>query len=213
MAEIRFDLEDIMGRESMFRRYFMNTIEGFKNAALVGTARADGHTNLAVFNSIVHIGASPPLIGFIHRPVTVPKQTFTNIQATGSYTINLISKDMTEQAHQTSARYAPDVSEFTATGLTPVYGEKIRAPYVAESPVRFGLQLEEILPIRANGTFLVIGKVAELYLPEELIEEDGFVELSEAGLVACAGLDAYYEPVPLARYEYAKPDLPVRKKA
>ncbi|MCA6073704.1 flavin reductase family protein [Fulvivirga sedimenti] len=199
-----FDLKAILDMDDMFRRYFMNTAEGFKNAALLGTANSDGLTNLAIFNSVVHIGASPPLIGFIHRPVTVPKQTFTNIQQTGSFTINLITKGIYKKAHQTSARYAPDISEFEATDLQAEFGRKVKAPYVAESPVRFGMSLEEIIPIRSNGTYLVIGKVQEMFIRKDLIADDGNVELHKADIIAVSGLDNYYLPELIERLPYAK---------
>lgn len=211
MQEKRFLLDDILGFDSRYRRNFMNSIEGFKNAVLIGTCDNDGITNVAIFNSVVHIGATPPLIGFIHRPVTVPKQTFTNIQSQGSFTLNLIPQEIYEKAHQTSARYGPKESEFEHTGLTPEFSNIIHAPYVKESPVRMGLSLEEIVPIRSNGTFLVIGRVEELFVPENAIEKDGFVELSMSNIIACAGLDSYYLPQPLGRLAYAKRDMPVRK--
>ena len=200
----QFNYNDIMGMDGMFRRYLMNTAEGYKNAGLIGTIDDNGNTNLALFNSIVHIGASPPLIGFIHRPLTVPKQTFTNIQLNRSFTINLITSRFYEKAHHTSARYAPGISEFSASGLTPVFG-KVKAPYVDESPVRFGMSLEELIPIRSNNTYLVIGKVEEMFIREDLVEEDGNVLLHRAEIVAVSGLDNYYLPQPLGRLPYAKP--------
>ena len=202
----KYDLDDIMNMDGMFRRYLMNTSEGFKNAALIGTINENDQPNLAIFNSVVHIGATPPLIGFIHRPVTVPKQTFTNIQITGSFTINLITRQMYRQAHHTSARYAPGVSEFSKSGLQMSFG-KIKAPYVAESPVRFGMSLEEIIPIPSNGTYLVIGRVKEMFIREDLIESDGNVALHNAEIVAVSGLDNYYLPELLERLPYAKPSV------
>ncbi len=199
-----YSLNDILNMESMFRRYFINTAEGYKNAALIGTVNQKGQTNLAIFNSIVHIGATPPLIGFIHRPVTVPKQTFTNIQQTGSFTINLITAEFYKQAHQTSARYAPGVSEYDATGLTIESGKETRAPFVKESPVKFGLSLEEIIPVRSNNTYLVIGKVQEMFIRPDLICTDGNIELHKADIMAVSGLDNYYSPAFVERRPYAR---------
>ena len=208
-----FTLQDILHFESRFRRYFMNTVEGYKNLALIGTRDQSGNNNLALFNSIVHIGATPPLIGFVHRPVTVPKQTFTNIQSSEIYTINLVHKGIVEAAHQTSARYEPGESEFAATGLTPEFSDHLAAPYVKESKIRFGMALREIIPIRSNGTYLVIGQVEELFLPEEIIADDGFTDLAAADTVACAGLDSYYLPALIGRYEYARAGEAIRKKS
>ncbi|MEJ2004847.1 MAG: flavin reductase family protein [Cyclobacteriaceae bacterium] len=200
----RYTLDDILDLEGMFRRYLMNTAEGFKNAALIGTIDGQNRTNLAIFNSVVHIGATPPLIGFVHRPVTVPKQTFTNIQQNRSFTINLITDQFYKEAHHTSARYQPGDSEFEASGLTEEFGS-VKAPYVKQSPVKFGLTLEETIPIRSNNTYLVIGKVNEMFIREDLITPDGNVELHKASIVAVSGLDNYYLPQLLERLPYAKP--------
>ncbi|HBF47730.1 MAG TPA: flavin oxidoreductase, partial [Shewanella frigidimarina] len=47
---------------------------------------------------------------------SVPRHTFENIMQTGLYTINHVNQSIYEQAHQTSARYDKDESEFEATG-------------------------------------------------------------------------------------------------
>lgn len=80
-----------------------------------------GQTNLAIFNSLVHIGANPPLIGFVVRPDSAERHTLNNILETGFYTINHINENIYKQAHQTSARYPEEISEFAATGLNEQY--------------------------------------------------------------------------------------------
>ncbi|MEL7044790.1 MAG: flavin reductase, partial [Pseudomonadota bacterium] len=90
----------------------VNSLSGFKTAALVGTRSRDGQTNLAIMNSTTHIGARPPLLGLIFRPDTVARHTLENIRATGVYTISHVPEARIEAAHQTSARYSRDCSEF-----------------------------------------------------------------------------------------------------
>ncbi|MCJ8275234.1 MAG: flavin reductase family protein, partial [Bdellovibrionales bacterium] len=46
----------------------VNSLSGFKSANLVGTQSKDGQTNLAMFSSFFHLGANPPLMGFVLRP-------------------------------------------------------------------------------------------------------------------------------------------------
>jgi flavin reductase (DIM6/NTAB) family NADH-FMN oxidoreductase RutF len=117
----------------------------------------------------------------------------------------LITSDFYEKAHQTSARYKPSVSEFEAVGLSEEWGA-VDAPYVGESPLRFGLQLEEIIPVRSNNTYLIIGKVKEMFIRKDLIENDGNVALHKANIMAVSGLDNYYLPQLMNRLPYAKPD-------
>ncbi len=201
----RLALDDILAMERFYRRNLMNMISGFKSCALIGTISHRKVPNVGVFNSIVHISATPPLLGFIMRPLTVPRQTYHNIRARGHFTVNLVGADFYERAHQTSAKYEEGVSEFEACGLSPEYSEAHPAPYVAESPVKLGLEFAEEHHIQANGAIFIVGKVVEVLVEEELITEDGHLKLEEADLVAVAGLDTYYQPEKLAQLPYARP--------
>lgn len=199
-----FSRNEILNMEPMFRRNFINSVEGIKSLVLIGTQNAAGVANVAPFNSLVHIGATPPQIGFIHRPATVPKQTFTNIQIQQAFTINLVTVEQIEAAHQSSARYAPEDSEFDKTGLTAEYARFGPVPYVKESPVKFGLSLAEIVPIRSSGGFLIIGNVEEIHFPEELLSKDGHISYEESALAAVVGLDSYYKTSLVAKLPYAR---------
>ena len=151
------------------------------------------------------MGADPALIGFVNRPLAAAPDTIANIQATGVYTINHIQEAFYQKAHQTSAKYPAEINEFTAVGLTEQYREGIQAPFVQESKIQYSLSLKEIIPIRWNNTFFVIGAVEQVFLDEALIDEDGFIDLHTAGSLASCGLDAYYTVSPLDRLAYAKP--------
>ena len=93
--------------EERFRVFFVNALSGFKSANLVGTTSRDGHDNLAMFSSVVHLGANPPLLGMVSRPHSVRRDTLENIRATGYYTINHVHQSFFESAHQAAARYEP----------------------------------------------------------------------------------------------------------
>jgi flavin reductase (DIM6/NTAB) family NADH-FMN oxidoreductase RutF len=197
--------------ERFYRANFINSLTGFKSASLIGTVNKQGQTNLAIFSSIVHLGSDPALIGFVNRPVQAAPHTLANIQATGNYTINHIHPSILEQAHQTSAKYPEEVSEFDALGLTPEFSVASPAPFVRESKVKYALTLEEIIPIKVNNTFLVIGRLQHVQLDESILLPDGFLQLDRAGSVSSNGIDAYYTTQLIDRYEYAKPNEKPRK--
>lgn len=75
-----FTFDEIMRLPSRYRANLINKVSGFKPANLIGTKSKSGQTNLAVFNSVVHIGANPPYLGFILRPTTVERHTYENIK-------------------------------------------------------------------------------------------------------------------------------------
>lgn len=198
--------------EHRYKVMFFNSIVGHKNVCLLGTKDFENRTNLAIFNSLLHIGSNPPLLGIIFRPDSVERHTFENILETKSYTINLITEADLAAAHQTSARYEREISEFDAAGLTAVYQDSFFAPFVSSSPVSFGMKLREHIPIALNGTHLIIGEVQLINYPVEIVEHDGFADITKAGIAGCIGLDAYTKGSVVQRYEYAKSDKPLRVK-
>ncbi len=192
--------------DQRFRTQLINSMPGVKALNLVGTRDADGQENLAVFNSIFHVGANPPYLGMVVRPDSVDRHTWQNIQATGSYTLNAVGADFYAKAHQTSARYDKQTSEFDAVGLNPEYRDGVIAPFVAESAIKIGLELQEFQSVECNGTLVVIGKVVYVEINQALITEDGSVDLVKAQSVGSIGLDGYVDLSWIDRLSYAKPD-------
>jgi len=201
-----FTVEHIMALEKQVRVHLVNSLGGFKSIALVGTADKFGKENLAIFSSVFHIGANPPLIGLIFRPSPPERDTMRNIIETGYYTINHINEKIYKKAHQTSARYDADVSEFEATGLKNEYKNNFFAPFVAESNVQLAIEFREKIDISINNTSLLIGEIVELYVPEDCVQDDGFIDLEKANTITCSGLDSYHKTTQLDRLSYAKPD-------
>ena len=192
--------------DQRFRTQLINSMPGVKALNLVGTRDAEGRENLAIFNSIFHVGANPPYLGMVIRPDSVDRHTWQNIQATGSYTLNAVGADFYAKAHQTSARYDNQTSEFDAVGLNPEYRDGVIAPFVAESAIKIGLELQEFQRVECNGTLVVIGKVVYVEINQALITEDGSVDLVKAQSVGSIGLDGYVDLSWIDRLSYAKPD-------
>lgn len=197
--------------DQRYRAAFINSLGGFKSVALIGTVDPEGRQNLAIFNSIFHLGANPPLFGFIVRPDVSERHTLSNIEQTRCYTINHVHAGIYKQAHQSSARYPKEHSEFEAVGLTPLFEDGFRAPFVAESHLRFAMELREKIPLAINGTTLLIGQIMSVHLPDGVVMEDGFIDLERAGTLTCSGLDSYHQTQRLARLSYAKPDTTPRE--
>ncbi|MDQ1161763.1 flavin reductase (DIM6/NTAB) family NADH-FMN oxidoreductase RutF [Chryseobacterium sp. SORGH_AS 447] len=201
-----FTNRQIAGLEKRARTALVNSLSGFKSLNLIGTLNTSGQTNLAIFNSVMHIGADPALIGFISRPDSVDRHTLENIKETGFYTVNHVHAEMFEQAHQTSARYAREQSEFDAVGLTAEYKNDFQAPFVQESRIQIGLTLREIIPVKINNTLLVVGEITDLYFPDEIWDADqGIFDFEKAGTIAGSSLDGYHATQLIRRLKYAKP--------
>lgn len=197
--------EDIEQLEQCYRRAFVNSLAGFRQVVLVGSKSAEGNTNLAIFNSLIHLGANPALLGLINRPDSVQRDTLQNIIETKEYTLNYIQSSQYEKAHQTSARYGKGVSEFEKVGFEEMYHPACYAPFVANAVVKIGMKLEDTIPIPLNGTILIVGSVMQVDIDAAMVGPDGFVALSDAEVLISQGLDAYFVSKPIGRLPYAKP--------
>ena len=200
----------LMAMEQGKRAQLINSIGGFKSVCLIGTADNSGNTNLAIFSSIVHIGANPPLIGFIVRPNSVERHTLSNILEMGCYSINHINESIYKQAHQTSARYPKNISEFNASALTEEYKNNCKAPFVKESQIQFSVQFRERIDLAINNTIMVIGEINQLYFPGNCWCEDGYLDIEKAGTICCNGLDSYHTTQRLEKLSYAGTNAPLK---
>ena len=206
----RQDFEEL---DHIFRINLINSCSGFKSANLIGTKSNLGIPNVAVFSSVTHLGSNPPLLGVIFRPVTdVPRNTYENIKETGQFTINHIDASIINDAHHTSAKYDKDVSEFDITGLEEEYKNGWHAPFVKNAPIQIALTYCEEYKIKANGTIQLIGEIKDLFIKSNLLEKDGFINLSKANIVAINGLDGYAVPTLKERITYQRPKKIVKSK-
>lgn len=199
-----FNNDDLIRMDQSYRVQLINSLSGFKSANLIGTSSIDGQNNLAIFSSVFHLGASPALVCFIMRPDSVTRHTLQNIEQTKCYTINQVSATFWRQAHQTSARYLDQESEFEQVGLTPEFKESTTAPFVKESRLKYALTLREIIPIPLNGTQLVIGEIIDVWCESSAIQNDGYIDIESLNTVTVSGLDSYHTTNRLSRISYAK---------
>lgn len=196
---------DIAALEKIYRINLINSCTGYKSANLIATQSENGTTNVAIFSSVVHLGSNPPLLGFVLRPTTVPRNTFDNLKNTGIFTVNHVHKDHIADAHHTSASYEGAISEFDKTTLAPEYKDPWKAPFVKGANVQIACEYVNHYNIEENGCLLIIGAIKHLYVAKNALEDDGFISLQKAETVSINGLDGYSLPTLLDRFAYARP--------
>ena len=62
-----------------------------------------------------------------------------------------------------------------------------------------------MIPIHANNTILIVGEIETLYVNEDILAEDGFINLSKGKIATINGLDGYAVPQLYNRFEYQRP--------
>ena len=202
---MHFTRKNINDLEKIKKINLINSCSGYKSANLIGTISKDGITNVAVFSSITHLGSNPPTLGFILRPTTVPRDTYKNILESGIFTINHIFEDIIEDAHHTSAKYEEAISEFDITGLEDEYYNDCIAPFVKGSPVQMEMKFIEEYHIKSNNVIHIIAEIKNLYVKDDILKEDGFLDLAKGKVAAINGLDAYAIADNNTRFNYQRP--------
>jgi len=182
----------------------MNSLSGYKGVHLLGSQSKNGATNLAIFNSIVHISSEPAQIGFIMRPLSVPRHSYNNILELKDYTLNHVHESFLENAHFTSAKFPEEQSEFEQCKLTPEYHKNFAAPFVAQSKIKIGLKLIEDITLTTSNCHLIIGEVQIVKLDKSFIEHDGQLDLEKANNVCVTGLNQYSKVNKSVKIPYAR---------
>lgn len=200
-----FNRKDIDNLEKIYRINLINSCSGFKSANLLGSISKEGITNVAVFSSVVHLGSNPPTLGFILRPTTVPRNTHKNIKETGYFTINHIYEDIIDDAHHTSAKYPENVSEFDMTNLEEEYRGDSKAPFVKNAPVQMSMKFIEEIYVPSNDVMLVVSQIEELYVQDNLLHDDGLINLATGKVATINGLDTYAIPKFKKQLTYQRP--------
>ena len=202
---MHYTRDQINDLEKIKKINLINSCSGYKSANLIGTISKEGITNVAVFSSVTHLGSNPPTLGFILRPTTVPRDTYKNILESGVFTINHIFEDIIEDAHHTSAKYEEAISEFDITSLEDEYYNDCIAPFVKGSPVQMEMKFIEEYHIKSNNVIHIIAEIKNLYVKDDILNEDGFLDLAKGKVAAINGLDAYDIANNNTRFSYQRP--------
>jgi len=112
----------------------LNAIIAPRPIGWISSLSAAGVRNLAPYSFFNCFNYQPPIIGFASLG---KKDSVRNILETGEFVWNLVTRPLAEAANESSASVAQEVDEFALTGLTPMTGDLVQAPLVAESPVNF----------------------------------------------------------------------------
>jgi len=170
-----------------------NAIVGPRPIGWISTRNRAGVNNLAPYSFFNAFNYTPPIIGFASVGY---KDSLRNIEETGEFVWNLVTRPLAEAMNQTSASLPPDTSEFELAGLTPEVSRLVAVPRVKESPVSFECKRTQILQLQtaageAVPTWLVLGEVVAVHIDRRLLK-DGIYDTAAAEHVLRGGGAADY---------------------
>lgn len=186
----------------------LNAIIAPRPIGWISSLSATGVHNLAPYSFFNCFNYQPPIIGFASIG---KKDSVRNILETREFVWNLVTRPLAEAANESSASVPQEVDEFILAGVTPLKGDLVQAPMVAESPVNFECRLTQHLQLQnADGealdSWLILGEVVAVHIDDSLLEA-GIYQTSKAQPVLRAGgPSAWYGISEDQRFDLRRPD-------
>ena len=195
--------------DSLARYRLLTSLIAPRPIAFVSTLDADGLGNLAPFSFFMMGGGNPPSLAFspLQDRQRGTKDTLRNIEATGEFVVNVVTRGMAERVNQASFDYPPGVDEFDAAGLPREPSRLVRAPRVAESPAALECRLYRVVrhgdgPQAAN---YVIGEIVHVRIADAALRDDGLFDTAGQGLCARLGRNEWAEIRPEVVFDLPRP--------
>jgi len=202
---VGFDLGEMDRRDSY---QLLTRIVGPRPIAFVSCLDPAGRGNLAPFSYFNLGGLNPPSLVFCAtntRDGRV-KDTVRNVETTGEFVVNMVTRAMADRMNQASWSYPPDVDEFDAAGFARAAALRVKPPRVAESPVAIECRLHRIVrhgegPLASN---YVIGEALYVHIAESVLGPVG-PDARKLDLIGRLGDDWYVHVAGEALFELPRP--------
>ena len=163
----------------------------------ISTLSADGVANLAPFSYFNAVSGVPPHVMFSPGglgPEGKAKHSLLNAEATGEFVVNVVSRQLAEQMVQTSAAVTSDIDEFELAGLSKEPSKLVKPSRVAGAPIHLECKYWKTIQMPQDDgvpCHMVIGQVVGVHIADEIIDDDGLVDVLRFEPVARLGYRQY----------------------
>ncbi|WP_413560404.1 flavin reductase family protein [Bdellovibrio sp. HCB209] len=185
----------------------LNSLVGPRPIGWISSQGSDGSINLAPYSFFNAFNYKPPIIGFCS---TGPKNTLRNIQETGEFVWNLVTRPLVEKMNQTSAPVPYGTDEFELVGLAKTPSMLVKPPRVSESLVSLECKLTQILQLKTKEgndvtSWLILGEVIAGHIHHSTLKQGIFDTFSAGVVLRAGGPTAYSEVLPETRFDLHRP--------
>lgn len=130
---------------------------------------------------------NPPLCFISVRP---ERHSHAIIKKNGEFVINLTTKDLAYATDWCGVKSGKDFNKFKEMKLTPVKGQIVKAPLIAESPVNIECKVTDIKSMGSHDVFFA--EIVAINVSDTYIDENDQFDLNKANPL-CYSHGKYYE--------------------
>ena len=171
---------------------------------MVSCALSGEKPNIITLAWVGTVCSDPPMCS-----ISVRKERYSHhiIRESGEFVINLVGKKQLQAMDFCGVKSGRDMDKFASCGLTPFAVPGFTAPAVAECPIYLACRVTSVQELGSHALFL--GKIEQMGVKQELMDETGRIDYSLADLVAYNHGNYYELGQALGFYGYsvAAPDV------
>ncbi|GJM14519.1 MAG: Asp/Glu/hydantoin racemase [Pseudohongiella sp.] len=164
----------------------------------ISSVDRNGVFNLAPYSFFNAVCYRPPTVMFssgVGAQDDGRKDSLRNIEETGEFVCNLATWETRDKMNQSSASVGPEVDEIALAGLTAEPSQMVKAPRIAEAPVHLECKYIKSVDIpgwnESDRYVMVLGEVVGIHIADEMITEDGLVNVGKMKPLGRMGYNDY----------------------
>ncbi len=148
-------------------------------AVLVSCGDNEAEYNMLTIAWVGTICTNPAMCYISVRP---ERHSYPIIRRTGEFVINLTNEALARATDWCGVKSGKDFNKFTEMNLTPIRGEKVNAPIIAEAPLSIECKVKDIIPLGSHDMFLA--EVVNIQADEQYLDPvTGTFDLAKARLI------------------------------
>ncbi len=148
-------------------------------AVLVSCGDNEAEYNMLTIAWVGTICTNPAMCYISVRP---ERHSYPIIRRTGEFVINLTNEALARATDWCGVKSGKDFNKFAEMNLTPIRGEKVSAPIIAEAPLSIECRVKDIIPLGSHDMFLA--EVVNIQADEQYLDpETGTFDLDKAKLI------------------------------
>lgn len=157
-------------------------------AALVTVGDSPEEWNMLTIAWTGTICTNPPMLYISVRP---ERFSYPLLVKNMEFTLNLTTREMARQTDWAGVRSGEDYDKWKQTGLTPLPGEMVSSPTIAESPLSIECRVKEIMRLGSHDMF--VADVVNVRADRRWLDPStGKFSLEKAGVISYVH-GAYFE--------------------
>lgn len=138
---------DLAGRTPAQKQGLLSQLVVPRPIAMITSLDASGGLNVAPFSYYMPVCGEPPLIavtiGAVREATAAPKDTWTNLQRTGEFVVNVTTAAMAEHIEAVAREYPAGYDETRVSGWKTIDSQAVSVPSLEISPARLECRVWE----------------------------------------------------------------------